>query len=153
MLKLTRIEKVRFVRKIDESPDLDWIGTFSNTSEEGAINHHERNGVSHNTYKWFNPANPEYAEQEYADMMRIVRGNTSFYGISTEAVIYLSGVRQVITSGGLWGCEHDGSKASEAHFKEEEKQQLDELKDILTNDLNFEKADILKALANVEPAK
>jgi len=152
-MNLTRIEKIRFVRDFDENPDVSWIGTFSDKPKEGAIDHHERGGVEHNTLRWFNPANPERAEQEYRHIMRLEKGDSAFYGFRAEAVVYLSGVRQVITSSNLWGMEHDGGKECEAYFKEEEKNQLEELKAILKDNFKFSAADIDAACANVEEAE
>ena len=152
-MNATRIEKIRFVRDIDENPDTDWIGTFSNEPREGAIDHRERSGRGYDVLQYFNPANPEYAEQEYKHIMRLERGDSCFYGARAEAVIYLSGVRQIITSSGLWGLEHDGGKECEAYFKEEEKNQLEELKEILKDNFKFSASDIDAACANVEAAK
>lgn len=152
-MNLTRIEKIRFVREIDTNPDLDWIGTFSNEPEEGAIDRSKIESLDRNQYRYFNPANPEYAKQEYEHMMNLEKGNSSMYGVRAEAIVYLSGVRQTIRSGGLWGLEHNGSKETEADFVDEEGNQLEELIAILKDNLRFSAEEIETACKNVEKAK
>lgn len=131
MNTIKKIDKIRFVRDIDIDADTSHIGEFSDTPKEGAIDREERGDMNRGEYRYFNPANPEYAEQEYKQIMDIEKGHTSFYGVSAEALVYLSSVRQTIQSGGLWGMEHDGSKESEEYFKQEEADQLEELANIL----------------------
>jgi hypothetical protein len=99
-----RVNKIKVRVEYDLSPDLSWIGEFSNTPKEGAIVH--SNGGR--TLKYFNPANPEYAQQEYEEMMNYENGNKSMLGIWVEAeIITPNHTVQKIKSGGLWGIESD----------------------------------------------
>ena len=107
----TIIESISIKRMIDEHPDLSWIGEFSDTPKDGAINHKERSGERH-VYQYFNPANPGYAEQEYKEMMDYENGNYCFIGVQAEAVVsYPTGNNsrrlEWFTSGGLWGIHSD----------------------------------------------
>lgn len=95
----------------DVNPDTSWIGTFSNEPDEYAIDHHERSGITRNTYQYFNPCNidpdePEkWAEKDYDHMMRLENGHSAFYGV-------VAGVRidgKEIGFDSVWGFELDGS--------------------------------------------
>mgnify|MGYP001579817739 CR=1 FL=1 len=89
----------------DLDPDTSWIGEFSNTPGEAAIEHI---GDSRE-FKYFNPANPEYAQQDYEHMLRLVRGDIAFYGILASISIahadWYKG--KEIGRAAVWGYELD----------------------------------------------
>jgi hypothetical protein len=88
----------------DDSPDTSWIGEFSDTPGEGAIEHSRNMG---NTYKYFNPANPEYAEQEYKRMCGLNDGSWIFVGL--KVTVFRAGIE--LGSASLWGIESDSDEA------------------------------------------
>lgn len=118
---------------LDDSPDLSFIGEFSDTPGKGAIDHRARSGEGNRTFQYFNPANPEYAEQEYKRMMEFERCEVGHIGIKAEATIWLDAggdakKMQIISSGGLWGIESDSEPS---YFKEIEADQIEELRGYL----------------------
>src|SRR4051812_18378841 len=108
------VEEVTIRWEPDESPDLSWIGEYSNTPKEGAI----ETGRSGRYYKYFNPANPEYGQQEFELMEKYERGDICSMGCWAEAEvshpIEPKGHRRLetLSSAGLWGIESDSDKAS-----------------------------------------
>lgn len=77
----------------------------------------------------------KYGYQDFKHMEQIERGNLQFIGIYATAKISYSieqGSRRIETfrSGGLWGIE-EGYKGSDKYIREEEKNQLDELREHL----------------------
>ena len=93
--------------QIDESPDFSYMGEYTNTESETTI---DRGNVSGNQYKYFEPCNPEYGEQDYERMEGYNNCEGSFIGISKIAEVEIGGVIQEISSGALWGVETDGNK-------------------------------------------
>ena len=71
----------------DSWPDLSWIGEFSNTPEDGAIDHEHGNS---RTVDYFNSANIEYAKENYDRMMAYQNGHWHMMVIVASA--YKSGV-------------------------------------------------------------
>ena len=142
-VKRPTIESIKIKHVLDEDPDTSWMGEFSDDPEEGAIDHSEREGSSR-SLKYFNPANPEYAEQQYKRMIELEHGHFSFIGIIAEANILIPQgdhfICQKLSSGGLWGIEND---SADSYINEEEDNQLDELKEVLSslnvNLKNFDK--------------
>ncbi len=135
------VSKIIIEHKIDEYPDLSYLGSFSNKEGEYCIKH---NGNSR-SYPYFNADNVDdltQAQQNYDRMMMFENGNVYQIGIIAEAQIMLpigngSSIIQTITSGGLWGIESDSDKA---YIKEIETEQLEELKGYLKQ-LNIECSD------------
>ena len=69
-----------------------------------------------------------YTKQDYARMESLNNQDWYYLGIRADARIVIGNLCQDITSGGLWGIESD---SGEEYFKEEEENQLSELKDVL----------------------
>lgn len=115
-------EKDGFVYKIkhilDIYADLDHLGKFSDTWQEGAIEHSDDPRIA----RYFIPTNPEYAKQDYKRMMDYERGYWSMLGVMAE--IYLKDKNYPLArSGGLWGIESD---SEESYFAELEEEQIAE---------------------------
>jgi hypothetical protein len=111
--------------KLDEWPDLSWIGEYSNSPKEGAI----EVGEGPRSYTYFNPANVEYADQDYERMKAYNRGDWYMLGVWAEVEISIPYYGRKLTrferlrrkdnrpithwrmetvrSGGLWGIESD----------------------------------------------
>lgn len=119
-----KILKKEIKKQIDECPDLDYLGVFSDIFQDGAINHCNNS----RQYKYFIPANPEYGKQDYKRMLKYISGEICDYGISAEAEVEVCGVVQRIRSGGLWGIASD---CDEEEMMEVEKEQMAELDEIL----------------------
>jgi len=122
VLEEREFEKDGFIYKVkyflDVDADLDHLGKFSDTWQEGAIEHSEGSRY----YRYFIPANPDYAQQDYERMMDYERGHWSMLGIVAE--IYLKDKNYpVARSHVIWGIEND---AGEADLREVEDEQIEE---------------------------
>lgn len=141
---MKKIEKIIIQHMPDNDADLSHLGEFSDEAKAGAIDHHERDGITRNMLKYFNPQDPEHAEADYIRMIEYDRGNWYMLGIKAVAEIRTSDDGKTwsinrISSGGLWGIESDGGP-----FNEIEAEQRDELEDILKN-LGFTAKEIKEA--------
>jgi hypothetical protein len=83
-----------------------------------------------------------YTKQDYERMEALNRGVWEFIGIGAKAEVVIGSVCQTITSGGLWGIESD---SEEDYLKEEEENQLAELRGIL-HEMGFSKRAIATAV-------
>lgn len=118
----------------DETPDLSFMGEYSDTPKEGAIDRKESGDWEPRELRYFNPAIPEYADEDYKRMEAYNDGQWNMVGIQAVAEVHLSQDDghtwniQRIKSPGLWGIESD----SDDSYKEEVySEQLGELKKIL----------------------
>ena len=125
---------VKIEHKPDEDPDTSWLGEYSNTPKEHAIDRQERGDMGRNEFRYFNPAmsgeqtgNPESPEQDYQRMESLNAGQWCFIGIIAKAELRnpATSVTQVVRSGGLWGIESDSEKD---YLASVEKGQLAELR-------------------------
>ena len=149
---MKKINKVTIKHTPDYEADLSYIGTFdSEPKSDLAIEHEPENNRSFN---WFNPQpgtceNKKQAQAEYERMLAYDRGDWLMISVRAEAEILTSKERNSystinhVSSGGLWGIEYEYGEPNE-HVAEIEKEQLDELADVL-HDLGFTKAEITKA--------
>lgn len=171
MKQTKRILKIEVKRMFDESPDTSWMGEFSNRADtQFAIDHQERTG-SNRVKQWFNPGTVEdfdpnaswipaevtdkqhywhdtmtkNAKQDYARMCSLVNGDFEFISIVAKTEIVIGNICQNVTSGGLWGIESD---SEESYLKEEEQNQLAELRGVL-HELGFSKRAIAAAVKGV----
>lgn len=119
-----KLLKKQLRKEIDECPDLDYLGVFSNQFKEGAIKHSDDPRV----YTYFIPENPEYGEKDYQRMLKYCSGEICDYGIWADAEVEICGVIQRIRSGGLWGISSD---SDEDEIIAIEKEQMAELEQIL----------------------
>lgn len=141
------IESIRIRHMIDESPDTSYIGEYSDDpSPAGTIDRKARGDQERNTYRYFNPANPEYAEQDYDRMESLNRGGWYYLGIRAEAEIIMNNTIQRIASGGLWGIESDSGRE---YLEEVAAEELASLKDQLA-ELGFTDEEINEAFDDCE---
>ena len=87
-----------------------------------------------------------YTKQDYARMESLNNQNWYYLGIGAEAKVTIGNVCQTIKSGGLWGIESD---SEESYLKEEEQNQLAELRGVLY-EMGFSKRAIAAAVAQKE---
>lgn len=154
MKQAKRILNVTIKRMLDSDPDTSWMGEFSGHADtQFAIDHQNRMG-SNRVHQWFNSGSVESfapeaswipadvqnkrqywhdamtknAEQDYARMCALSDGLFEFIGVRADAKIVIGNLCQTTTSGGLWGIESD---SEEAYLREEEENQLAELRDVL----------------------
>lgn len=123
-----KIENLEIIRELDHDPDFSWIGSYSDKPGKGAIDLIERGDWERGNYRYFNPANEENAEQEYARMQTYNHGDWCFVGIRAVAEVIVKGTIQKIHSGGLWGIESD---SGESYFKEVAKEEYQTLCNVL----------------------
>jgi len=131
--------KIEIKREDDPIADLSYLGSWGRTAKTDlAINHHE-NGGGRDEFEYFNPENVENAAQaqENYERMRAYGNSWETIGIYATAEVYISGVRQTLRSGGLWGIESD---SGEEYLKSVEAEQIAELKTILS-ELHIETED------------
>lgn len=121
---------IKMVKVEDYDPDLSYLGTWSDTPKEGAIDHKARTG-DRNAYRYFNPENPEYAEQEYKRAMDFENGWLMCYGVKAEIILNIPApygenhwIIQAINSPGLWGIESDSDDSYFEEVFEQEKRTL-----------------------------
>jgi len=130
-----KILSVKVVTINDPDADLSWLGKFS--SEPESLDPDDIS-ISHeggrNSFPFFhasNCSNPDEAFQNYA---RACDYGNGWYtvGVMAKATIIAGGIRQEITSGGLWGIESD---SGDAYYAEVAGDEFRQLKGIL-EDLN-----------------
>lgn len=145
---MKKINKMIIKREIDQNPDLSYLGEFSSERGKFAIEHEPNDNRSYPYFNADNVENMKHAKQNYKRMMKYENQELCDYGVIAEAEIlirqkgYISySLIQTLKSSGLWGLVSDGT---EADFKEVEKEQLEELKDIL-KEFGFKDSEINKA--------
>lgn len=152
-----KILAVRVIHKMDDSPDLSFIGEYhgANKVKPHTIDRKARGDMGRNEYQYFTPTmtaeqtgNPDSPEHDYQRMEAYNRGDWGMIGIWAEADVqtHNHGVIQKIRSGGLWGIESDSGAE---YLKEVEREQLNELSSELQA-LTFSKRTINKAFKDVK---
>lgn len=129
---MIKVQKITIKHIIDESPDLSYLGEFSNTAGNYAIEHNGERG----TYPYFNADNVENmedAQQNYDRMMQFEKGDVYCIGIKAIAEVHTSENGNTwlinhIESGGLWGIESDSDAE---YLREVEQDELHELRKTL----------------------
>lgn len=126
-----KILKVTVKSEVDIYADISFLGKFTDTFTEGAI---ERGDVGHGQYRYFVPAisgeesdNPDSPMLDYKRAEAFESGEWHMRGVTACAEVQLtqSGPVQKITSGGLWGVESD---SGEDYFREVGAEQLSDLR-------------------------
>jgi len=132
-----KIDEICIRHIVDEYPDLTFLGEFSNTPGQFAI-HHSDNAREFRYFNAYNVSNEAEARENYERMLQFCNGDRCMKGIRAEAQIITSlnlldslqsATVNRISSHGLWGIESD---SDEEYVKEIEKEELSELRDILT---------------------
>lgn len=88
----------------------------------------------------------QYTKQDYARMESLNAGEWGFIGIGAKARVTVGDICQAVTSGGLWGIESDSDKS---YLKEEEQNQLAELRAVLY-EMGFSKRAIAAAVKDAD---
>lgn len=120
------IEEIRVRRVIDPDADISWLEPDSG--------------------RWDDLEDPSDREQnQAADAKRLASyGDAwSMIGVDAVAIVRVRGIRQEITSGGLWNIESD---SSDDYLREIGTEQLDELWAIL-REIGFDEDDMREAFS------
>lgn len=145
------IERVRFVREVDECPDSSYLGEYRTTpgKDDVTIDRKERGDMDRNQFRYFIAAmspeesgNKDSVEADYERMERLQRGDWCYLNVCAVASVYVNGVHQTIRSGGCGGIESD-SDAS--YFDDMRRESFAELREVLA-DLGFSKRAITEAI-------
>lgn len=132
-----QVDAIRIEWLEDESPDMSYLGEYSDTPEEHSIDRKERGDMGRNEYRYFNlgAGDADYIEQDYERYERLNRGEWCMLGCRAVAEVSYPvksnpGSRRIerFTSGGLWGIESDSDKS---YFAEVEQQELSDLQNHL----------------------
>ena len=166
MQQQKRILSIEVKHIPDTNPDTSYLGEYSNTpAGEFSITR-----SIPGQYHYFNPGSVEpfdpaaswipadrapadkesfwretmreNARRDYERMEAYNRDEWGFIGIRAQADVVIGGVCQSITSGGLWGIESDSEKS---YFREVEREELKQLREIL-HELGFSKRAIAAAV-------
>ena len=128
--KITRqstIKSITVTHEHNEYPSLDHLGSFSDTKGDYPIKHNGARG----TYAYFNADNVEnmmQARQNYRHMLEYENSQIWDICIKASAEIVTNGLCNIISSGGLYGINHDSDKD---YIKIVQEEQLEELKSCL----------------------
>ena len=96
--------KIRVVD--DEDADTSWLGEFSDSPQEGAIDHHATDTWLARGWRgprYFNPVNPECGQEDYERLVAMYQGHWSMVGLTVT--VYREGVE--LGAASLWGIESD----------------------------------------------
>lgn len=132
------IKSVNVELDLDPCPDLSYLGRYSDTWEEGAIDRKPLGDMSRGSYRYFIPANsaedtgnPNSPLEDYERMQKFNSGELAFYGLTVSvclSVVRPKGAlvftRLKVSSGGLWGLESDSESS---YFEEVALEQLEEI--------------------------
>lgn len=122
-----RILNVWIEHTYDDSPDTSYLGEYSNTPGENAIDRKTNGDWNRGEYQYFNPANAENAKANYERFEAYNNSQWHYIGIIAKAEVQLSEnhVIQVLRSGGIWGVESD---SDQEHLDSIHKEELDGLR-------------------------
>jgi len=109
------IERVTLAAHVDESPDLSWIGAYSDKPGPAAKTKICHDGSDRRTFRYFISANAEnraHAHEDWRRMEAYNRGDWWMVGVYATATIRLTDERgtshtQTLRSPGIWGIESD----------------------------------------------
>lgn len=156
-----KIDSIIVEHKIDDSPDTSFIGEYTNDLDDGVIvrqydkfyedlTEQERDEINIRSreYTGFEPyaggekvgtkEYKEYGMQDYERMEKINNGSVWFIGIIAKAIIVVNGIKQCITSGGLWGIESDDKGGTEEYEKDQIEDVEEQLKALNIDTTNFD---------------
>lgn len=155
-----KILSITIHHKLDECPDLSFLGEYSSKRARFSFDRKVLGDWNRNEYEYFNPyQNPfngktqaekkeicKYAKQDYERYESYNNQHWHMIGILAEAKIQVSDIIQRITSGGLWGIESDSNKE---YINQVESEELSALSHELEA-LGFKRKQILKAQENIQ---
>lgn len=121
---------------------------LTNCAEPTPDSDYEPRSYQAGKYRYFNPANPEYARADFERMERYNNDAWGMVGVYAQATVVVAGIIQTVQSGGLWGIESD---SDESYFAEIEAEELSQLVAVL-EELGFERTAIDEACADVTDA-
>lgn len=117
------------VKEMDEYPDLSYLGEFSDTPEENAIDHRARSG-ERNALRYFNPAT-EYGELDYERMMAYKMGHWYMVHVAAKVTVKIpfgdGYILHTVESPGLWGVESDSDDDYVHEIFKEESRTLEQM--------------------------
>lgn len=131
------LENVTIQSVPDPNPDLSHLGEYRDEPgpEARTVDRAERGDQGHGERRFFVAANspedtgnPDSVEQDYERMEAFNKSEWSVLGIRAEAAVTVNGVRQTVTSGGLYGVASD---TSAEHLEQVAREELAELRDAL----------------------
>lgn len=130
-----RIEAVILRVTADETGDLSDLGEFVAQWSPGCVDRQKAGTWSRGEFRYWKPSGNyagiskaeehKYNRQDWRRAEAAARGDWWFVGVQAEAVVYIAGVRQVLSSGGLWGIESDSGSA---YFEEVAREQVADLR-------------------------
>ncbi len=125
-----RIEEIHVVWADDGGILPDYLGEFSNEPKPDAIDREALGERSQHEYRYFHPANPTFAMDDYRRYENFNNGHWSLEGCLARAVVSYpigAGIRrlQIFDSSGVWGIESD---SGDDYKLEIEIEQLEDLK-------------------------
>jgi hypothetical protein len=140
---------IRVEHIVDRYGVPDWLGEYSNEPKEGAIDVREKYGRDSNYLRYFNPENPEYAEQDLEEYEAFDRGEFCLMGVSAVVTLGLLWrevlFKEEIRSASLWGIVST-DETSLRSYGEDELFELEET--VKTLGLEWPKDAATLALAN-----
>lgn len=156
---MKKILEVKVEAVLDEDPDLSFLGEYTNTWEEGAI----ETGRDGGYFRYFVPAltgeqtgNPDSPQEDFDRMEAYNRSDWHMVGVRASARIAINPGRPAsqtqytvledITTPGVWGVESDGG---DDYLEELGGEELESLKDLL-GELGFSTDELAEAFAEVK---
>ena len=139
------IKTIKLFFEHDPTAELDFLGEYGNSPKEGAIDRKERGGWQSREFRYFNPENPEYAEESYARMESYNEGQWTMVTAIAKAEIVVNSIRGSI-SVSIGGIESDSDKD---YQKDVFDSLLDDLFEVLL-ELGFSKKQVKTAIEDTE---
>jgi len=132
MSGVLKIRSVKVCWRIDEDPDLSFLGKFTDVESEHAIERFPDGGGDLRVCRYFVPGltaeesgDPGSPRRDCERMEAFVRGDWCMVGGWAQAeVVTPSGVSHTVRSGGLWGIESD---SGDGYYEETAREQLEDL--------------------------
>ncbi len=123
-----RIKSIRIKHILDDSPDLSYLGEYTDEYVRGAINRKAIGDMDRNEYQYFIPYMRECGFKSYQRYEQYNKGYWYSIGVVAIAEIEKRINNKVISfeisSGGLWGIESD----AEDYIEEIDQEELNNLR-------------------------
>jgi hypothetical protein len=138
---MKRIVDIKIVHQPDTISTPDHLGTYTVEDSDTTIDRKEKGHLRRGQFCYFEPANPEYADADYERAEAFNNSQWNYVGVQAVATIETNGLRNKLTSGGLWGIESDSATE---YFAEVGAEEVEALRDVLM-ELGFTAAEIEQA--------